>query len=86
MTAELSELKNLYAEAGPFASVYLDASRDTETGAHEVELRWRAEREHLAEQGVDDDTVAAMSQAIDSDRAPGKHGLLVVAAPRRRGV
>lgn len=80
MTAQLSALKDLYSHSGPFATAYLDASRDTETGAHEVDLRWRALRDRLLEAGADAATLEAMDAVVDADRSPGKHGLAVVAA------
>jgi len=48
----LSHLRELYAAEGPFATAYLDATRDTETGGHEVELRWAASKARLEEQGA----------------------------------
>lgn len=49
-----SWLRYLYEadESGPFATVYLDASRTDEAGGREIQLRWRRARDHLAEQGV----------------------------------
>lgn len=34
-------LRPLFDRPGPWASVYLDASRDSENADHEVDLRWR---------------------------------------------
>ena len=54
----LDFIRPLYEHTGPWASVYLDASRDTEDGARVVELRWRAAREQLAKAGADEATLA----------------------------
>lgn len=42
----------LYADPGPFASVYLDVSQDMEDGNHRVELAVRGACDALAEQGA----------------------------------
>jgi hypothetical protein len=73
-------LKDLYAQDGPFASVYLDASRNTENGPHEVELRWRELRGTLAERGADEPTLDAIEQRVLDPDTPGRHGRFVVAA------
>lgn len=71
----------LYSAAGPFATAYLDASRDKEQGAREVELRWQQLRSQLAEQGADEVTLAAMDPALGAHAdAPGRRGRLIVAA------
>ena len=46
---DLSFLTPLYETPGPVASVYLDTTRAEESGAQEIELRWRAARAELAE-------------------------------------
>ncbi|HEX7745873.1 MAG TPA: Vms1/Ankzf1 family peptidyl-tRNA hydrolase [Micromonosporaceae bacterium] len=77
---ELSFLRPLYARPGPWASVYLDASRDTEDAAAAIELRWRALREHLAEQGAEPATVDALDLALRRHEPwPGEYGLAAFA-------
>ncbi|CAM5461822.1 hypothetical protein SNARM312S_05972 [Streptomyces narbonensis] len=49
----LSFLEPLYAEPGPYASVYLDTSRDVERPEREIALRWERLRESLSRQGAD---------------------------------
>jgi hypothetical protein len=69
---DLSVLRPLYARTGPWASAYLDASRDAEDAAAAFALRWRGLRESLAEQGAGERTLAALDQAvIDASPAPG---------------
>jgi phosphoglycolate phosphatase-like HAD superfamily hydrolase len=71
----------IYGADGPFVTVYLDATRATESGAHEVELRWRELRGQLIEQGADDADLVALDGAVDDDRGvAGRHGLVLVAA------
>jgi Bacterial archaeo-eukaryotic release factor family 2 len=77
---ELSYLRPLFGTSGPWASVYLDATRSEENAGHEIELRWRAQRERLAEQGADDATLAAIGEAINAHPyRPGRYGLAVFA-------
>jgi Bacterial archaeo-eukaryotic release factor family 2 len=82
MTATIGTDKfaGLYAQTGPFATVFLDATRSTETGAHEVELRWRALRQKLAGHGTGEEDLAALDAAVEDDRRPGRHGLVLVAS------
>ncbi len=75
-----AEIRQLYKHPGPFATVYLDGSRNTEQGQHEVELRWRALRSELAQGGADEAVLAAMDAVQNSDRSvAGRHGHLLVA-------
>lgn len=76
-----SAITALYDHAGPFATVYLDGSRASESGAHEVELRVRAQCERLTDAGADTDTVAALARAVEAHGdVAGSHGLALVAA------
>lgn len=74
-------LAELYRHNGPFVTVYLDATRATESGPHEVQVRWSDTRAELEGAGVDRQTLDAIAGAIDADNGtPGRHGLVVVAA------
>ena len=57
-------LTDLYAEQGPFATVVLDVSHDSENGEHEHELRVRAACEELAAQGAPDAVVREVSARL----------------------
>ncbi|MGN6607492.1 MAG: baeRF2 domain-containing protein [Jatrophihabitans sp.] len=71
----------LYSHPGPFATIYLDATRATESGAHEVQLRVDALAASLRGAGADEKTVDALVDAVTTaDRAPGSHGAVLVAA------
>ena len=78
-------LSEIFEQTGPFVTVWLDATRSTENGAREVELRWADVRSELAAGAtdVDEATQAAIGEAILADRTSGPHGLLVVAAGGR---
>ena len=49
---DMSKLRDVATAPGPFASVYLDASHDTEDAAKIAELRWRGLRDQLADPGA----------------------------------
>jgi hypothetical protein len=71
----------LYRHSGPFASVYLDASRASESGGTEVELRWRSLRAQLAEAGADDKSLQALDEVAGTHaEVSGRHGQFLVAA------
>jgi hypothetical protein len=76
----IDELKDVYEHDGPFATVHLDASRNSETAAHEVEVRWRELRRPLTEAGADEATVTALEDAVLGVDEPGPHGRFLVAA------
>lgn len=76
----LDRFSDLYSGTGPMATVLLDASRDTEDGARQVELRWRAARDELAEQGAPDELLDAIEPMfVEPTHAPGAVSRLVVA-------
>lgn len=71
----VERLRPLLTARGPFASVYFDASHDTEDANHQIELRWRAIREQLGDLGADDKTVSELEQAVLQHRpAVGRSG------------
>lgn len=79
--ASEDRLATVYDHSGPFVTVYLDATRSTESGEREVGLRWRAARAALEQQGADPSALAALDARIDADvGTPGRHGLVLVAA------
>lgn len=75
---QLSFLRPLYQRPGPWCSVYLDASLDTEDAHAALDLRWRGLQRQLAEQGADEPTIAAIDRVIRGhDPMPGDYGLAV---------
>ncbi|SEC00385.1 hypothetical protein [Streptomyces sp. TLI_105] len=78
---KLSFLEPLYAEPGPFASVYLDTSRDVEHPERSIALRWRRLRGNLTRQGADRALLDALEEVVGADtEVPGVHGQAVFAA------
>ena len=76
-----SHLAELYSRPGPFATVYVDATRAIENGAQEIERRWAKARAQLQEAGADSGTLEEIAAAVGADTGtPGRHGLVVVAA------
>jgi len=81
---DLHFLSELTEAPGPYATVYLDASHDSESADRELELRWAGHRTELAEQGADEPTLAALDRAVaDADPAVGRAGRVLVAADGR---
>jgi Bacterial archaeo-eukaryotic release factor family 2 len=77
---KLDFLKPLFDQPGPWACVYLDATRAGENADHEVELRWRALRTRLAAQGADESTLNAVAEAVENHPSEaGRYGLAVFA-------
>lgn len=79
----LGWLRHLYEtdESGPFATVYLDASRTDEAAVQEVPLRWRRTREHLTEQGAPGALLDRLEEtALEPTGEGGPHGLALVGA------
>ncbi|MEU7799454.1 Vms1/Ankzf1 family peptidyl-tRNA hydrolase [Micromonospora arborensis] len=81
---QLSFLRPLYDRPGPWCSVYLDASADTEDAHPALDLRWRALQSRLTEQGADEASVAALDRVIRGhDPMVGDYGLAVFASHGR---
>ncbi|MGW3951240.1 baeRF2 domain-containing protein [Streptomyces sp. NPDC004752] len=79
----LSFLEPLYKQPGPYASVYLDTSRDAAIDDPDaaIELRRRHLRDALAAEGADQDSITAVADIVGSDtEIPGTHGQAVFAA------
>ncbi|NXY99659.1 hypothetical protein HYE82_35880, partial [Streptomyces sp. BR123] len=77
----LSFLEPLYTESGPFASVYLDTSRDVDQPDRAIALRWRRLREDLTRQGADRALLGVLEDAVGADAdVPGTHGQAIFAA------
>ncbi|MFC7844501.1 Vms1/Ankzf1 family peptidyl-tRNA hydrolase [Streptomyces sp. NPDC001046] len=72
---DLAFLHPLYEHPGPWASVYVDTSRQTEDTGHERRLTAQALAGQLADQGADQETCRAVQGAIeDLRRSSDPHG------------
>jgi hypothetical protein len=76
----LSLLRPLAERPGPWASVILDATHETEDAAKAIELRWRAARAELTAQGADEPTLAALENTVlNHQPVPGRYWLAAFA-------
>lgn len=57
---KLDWLKDVALDHGPHVSVYVDATRDRETSAHDVDVRWQDTRSALAGQGAPEPALTAL--------------------------
>lgn len=74
--------RTLLTANGPYASVYFDDSHNTADAAAQMELKWRALREQLEEQGADPAVTQSIEQAVADATPPvGSSGRAVVASP-----
>ncbi|MBA8825739.1 hypothetical protein FHX42_003105 [Saccharopolyspora lacisalsi] len=81
---KLGFLQGVYEHDGPFATVYLDTSADTEEAAQAIDLRWRSARQQLAERGADELTLQTLAGALsDHQWRTGQRGRLLVASQGR---
>jgi hypothetical protein len=78
---KLDLLAPLYELGGPFASAYLDTSRDAEDAARAIDLRWQGLQSHLVDLGADEVTLDAMAGEVGVHRdESGRHGQALIAA------
>jgi Bacterial archaeo-eukaryotic release factor family 2 len=73
-------LKPLLGHPGPFATVYIDATRANEVGYREVENRWKGVRRELHQQGAPDAVLDALEDVVlRPTRVAGPHGRVLIA-------
>lgn len=61
---QLNTLQDVYTRPGPYATVHLDVSRNTEDGAQKVEARWRNARQELEQHGVSEELIEQIGERI----------------------
>ncbi|ORW48820.1 hypothetical protein AWB90_11395 [Mycobacterium paraense] len=73
--------RRLLDAPAPFASVYFDDSHDTHDAEAQLELKWRAVREGLENQGAGRGVIDAIGDAVLNLRPPiGRSGRAVIAS------
>lgn len=73
-------IADLYTDPGPFASVHIDVSRDSENADHQVELQARGVCEQLAQQGAPESVVEALrSRLTENTHTPAPVSRALVA-------
>lgn len=81
LSLDTRPLRDLISRPGPFTSVFLDFSHDTEDAAAQLELRRRTVRDELRERGAGQNDVDAVDEAIATHQpAVGRAGLAVIVA------
>ncbi|MFF8373845.1 hypothetical protein ACF05W_34315 [Streptomyces lydicus] len=81
---DLAFLQPLYAGDAPVASVHLDTSRVTHDADKQIELRWRAARRSLSEQGADEADLAVLDDVVGgAPDVPGLQGEALFASGGR---
>ena len=77
---ESERFRSLTTAQGPFASVYVDDSRDSAEAVAQLEARWRDVRRHLEDKGADEDVIVRLENAIlHAQPAVGRQGRGVIA-------
>lgn len=74
----LDTVRPIFESAGPFTTLHLDVSRDTEDARQQLDARWTTTRHQLEGEGASDALLAALEERL---RAPSH-----VAGPARRTV
>ena len=73
-------LKPLLGHPGPFATVYIDATRANEAGDREVENRWKGVRRQLRQDGAPDAVLDDLEEVVlRPTRVGGTHGRVLIA-------
>ncbi|MCP9275973.1 Rv2629 family ribosome hibernation factor [Mycolicibacterium arenosum] len=76
----VENLRQLTSATGPFASVYLDDSRDSSDAVLRFETTWHAVRARLVDLGANDDLVTEVENAmLNNPPAVGRRGRVVIA-------
>lgn len=68
---ELSRLADLYADPGPFASAYVEVSREQEDGNRLAELQARAARDELVAQGAPEELAQQVADRLAASSHEG---------------
>ncbi|WP_156689109.1 Rv2629 family ribosome hibernation factor [Mycobacterium sp. Marseille-P9652] len=77
---ESERFRKLLDAPGPFASVYFDDSHDTHDAEAQRELKWRAVKDELEQQGAGQAVTDAIADAVLNSRPPvGRSGRVVIA-------
>ncbi|MFF3228089.1 hypothetical protein ACFYV7_35210 [Nocardia suismassiliense] len=75
-----TKLREIVERDGPFASLYIDASHNTEDAAQQRDLRWRAIEEQLTTDGADKATIRLLADAVlATPPVPGRYGRVLIA-------
>lgn len=74
-------IAGIQQHSGPFLSIYIDVTRDTEDAISRIELTWRAARDRLMEQGAPEELVDLVGERVlVPTSVPGMVSRMIVAA------
>ena len=78
---QLSTLQDVYAHPGPYVTVHLDVSRDTEDAPQQLDARWTSARHTLEKEGVDPSLIEQIGQRLQEPTdLPGEVRRTIIAA------
>jgi hypothetical protein len=78
---QLGTIQDLYTHPGPFVTVHMDVSRNTEDAPQQLDARWTTARHSLEEAGVDEALIAAIGERVHEQvDASGEVRRTIVAA------
>lgn len=60
----LASIQDLYAHDGPFVTLHMDVSRNTEDALQQLDARWRTVRHELEGAGIDADLVEKLRERV----------------------
>lgn len=79
---DLTWLQPAVSTPGPYTTVHLDASRDSEDAGHEVERRWQGIRGQLEQDSAPAPVLEQLDQVVTAATGTaGAHGRTVIAGP-----
>ena len=78
---QLDRLRTVLDHAGPYLTLHLDVSRDSEDGAAQVEARWTTVRHELERRSASDELIAELERRVlENTHVPGEVRRTIVAA------
>lgn len=61
---QLNALRSVYAEPGPYVTVHMDVSRNTEDASQQLDARWTSARHTLEHEGVDPGLIEEIGRRV----------------------
>ena len=78
---KLGTIQDLYTRSGPFVTVHMDVSRNTEDARQQIDARWSTAAQDLERAGVDEDLIARIGERMHQQtEVPGEARRTIVAA------
>jgi hypothetical protein len=78
---QLSPLQDIYSHPGPYVTVHMDVSRNTEDAPQQLEARWTNARQELERQGVSRELIEEIGRRLqEPTEMPGEVRRTIIAA------